>query len=100
MGGEETALDHQAAVGDAVEERLRPVPRRVEADGPPERAGAPQAEAEDQADQPGGEQAEGRLAGVGAMAEAEGEGEDEGRCPEAGSDVGVRGAEQPAIDLR
>jgi len=34
-------LDHQAAVGHAVEERFGPIPRGVEADGPPESTGAP-----------------------------------------------------------
>ena len=34
--GEEVEFDHYATVGDAVEEGLPPVPRSVEADGPPE----------------------------------------------------------------
>ena len=82
-GWREMASDHQAAVGDAVEERLRPVPGCVEADGPPERAGAPQAEAEEETDEAGGEQAERRLAGIAAVAEAEDEGEDQRGGPEA-----------------
>ena len=91
MRGEEMALNHKAAVCDAVEELLRPVPRRVEADGPPERAGAPQAEAEDgDSDARGGEQADRRLARVGPMREAEAEGEQQGRGPKAGSPVAVR----------
>src|SRR5437762_1249037 len=40
MRGEQVVLDHDAAVGYAVEEGLGPVPRGMEADGPPERAGA------------------------------------------------------------
>ena len=43
MRGEKVMLDHDAAVGDAVEKGLRPVPRGMEADGPPQRAGAPEA---------------------------------------------------------
>src|ERR1022692_1962719 len=78
VGGEEMVLDHESAVGDTVEEGLGPIPRGVEADGPPERAGAPEAEAEDDSDQPGGEQSDGRFAGVLAMAEAEEDGEDGG----------------------
>ena len=53
VGGEQMVLDHDSAVSDAVEEGLRPVPCCVEADGPPERAGAPEAEAEDDAYQAG-----------------------------------------------
>jgi hypothetical protein len=90
MRREEMALNHKAAVGGTVEEGLRPVPRRVEADGPPERAGAPQAEAEDDSDERGGEQADGRLAGVGAVDEAESEGEQQGRGPKAGRGLSCR----------
>ena len=45
--GEETALHEAAAVGDAVEEGLAPVPGGVEADAPPQRAGAPEGDDED-----------------------------------------------------
>ena len=62
--GEEMALDHQAAIRNTVEERLRPVPGHVEADGPPQRTSAPQTEAKQKAGQTRGEQAERRLAGV------------------------------------
>ncbi len=71
MGGEEMELDEGSAVGYAVEKRLRPVPRGVEADGPPERTGAPEAEAEEESDKAGAEQADGGLAGIGSVAEAE-----------------------------
>src|SRR5271157_376304 len=76
--GEEMVLDHESAVGDAVEEGLGPVPCGVEADGPPERAGAPEAEAEDQGGQASGEQSEGGLARVVAVAKAEDDGADDG----------------------
>ena len=51
VGGEEAALHEAAGVGDAVEEGLGPVPCGVEADGPPERAGAPEREDEDDSGQ-------------------------------------------------
>ena len=52
--GVEVVFDHEAAVSDAVKKRLRPIPRSVQADGPPERTGAPEAEAEDEAGKSGG----------------------------------------------
>jgi hypothetical protein len=42
MRSEETALHEAAAIGYTIEEGLCPVPGHVEADGPPERAGAPE----------------------------------------------------------
>src|ERR1700691_3255495 len=90
-------LDHGAAVGYSVEERLGPVPRGVQADGPPERAGAPEAEAEDHGGETGGEQADGGFARVVAVAEAEEDGEDEGRGPETKGCV-VAGVEGPLVD--
>ena len=51
--GEQMVFDHESAVRDTIEEGLGPVPRRVEADSPPKRAGTPQAEAEDEAAEPG-----------------------------------------------
>jgi len=97
VGGEEAVLDHEAAVGDAEEEGLRPVPGGVETDGPPESAGAPEAEAEDHAGEAGGEQANGRLAVVIAVAEAEEEGETDGGGPET-EDFAVTGLEEPEIE--
>src|SRR5580704_2062631 len=44
--GEKMVLRHHPTVGDAVEVRLRPIPRGVKADSPPERTGAPQTETE------------------------------------------------------
>ena len=78
VGGEKMMLRHGPAVGDAVEERLRPVPCGVEADRPPQRAGAPETEAEDHAGQAGGEQSDRRFAWIIAVAEAEEEGQDHG----------------------
>src|SRR5208282_5753819 len=97
VGGEETVLDHGPAVGNTVKEGLRPVPRGVEADGPPERAGAPKTEAEDQADQAGGEQSDGGLTRVAPVAEAEEEGAEDGRGPEA-QGFAVAALEQPLVN--
>lgn len=41
---EEMVLDHGSAVGDIVEEGIRPVPGGMEADGSPEGADAPEAD--------------------------------------------------------
>src|ERR1700685_4339669 len=46
VGRQKMVLRHHAAVGDAVEERLRPIPCGVKSDGPPQRTGAPKAETE------------------------------------------------------
>jgi hypothetical protein len=95
--GEEMVLDHGSAVGDTVEERLRPVPGAVEADGPPEGAGAPEAEAEDHGGQAGKEQSDGGLAGVVAVAEPKEDGEDDGCGPEA-QGCTVAGLKGPLVD--
>src|SRR5271166_321808 len=94
---EETLLDHESAVGGAVEEVLRPIPRGVEADSPPQRTGAPQAEAKDEADQSGGKQSHGRFADVALVAETEQEREDEGRGPES-QGCAVAGLERPLVE--
>ena len=90
-------LDHESAVSDTVEEGLGPIPRGVESDGPPERAGTPEAEAEDHSAQSGGEQSDGRFARVAAVAEAEQDGQDCGRGPEA-QGWAVTGLEGPLIE--
>src|ERR1019366_8131869 len=71
VGGEKMVLRHSSAVGDAPEEGLRPVPCGVEADRPPQRAGAPETEAKHHADQAGREHADRRFAWILAVAEAE-----------------------------
>ena len=77
VGGEETALHEAAAVGDAVEEGLAPVPGGVEADAPPQRAGAPEGYDEDYAGEEDLEEAEPVLTGVvGVGIEEEGRSED------------------------
>lgn len=90
-------LHQDSAVGDAVQEGLCPVPCGVEADSPPERAGAPEREGEDEGGEAGGEEAEGRLTGVGAVAEAEDEGEEGGGGPEA-EGVAVGGLEREGVE--
>src|ERR1017187_201440 len=82
VGGEKMVLRHSSAVGDAPEEGLRPVPCGVEADRPPQRAGAPETEAKHHADQAGREHADRRFAWIPAGAEAEEEGQDHGGRPE------------------
>jgi len=54
------------------------VERARRTDGPPERAGAPEADAEDEPDQSSGKQSDGRFAGIALVAEAEEDGEDDG----------------------
>ena len=95
--GEQVEFDHRAAVGYAVEEGLGPVPCGVEADGPPEGAGAPEAEAEDHSGESGGDEADGGLARVAAVAGAEEEGEDQGSAPEAECRA-VGSLEGPAVE--
>src|SRR6059058_3933022 len=68
----------------------------MKADRPPKRARTPQAQAEHQPDQAGGNQADGRFARVAYMAEAEPERSNRGSGPEACS-VSSRDA-QPPID--
>src|SRR5665213_2444070 len=97
MGGEEMAARHQAAVRHAIEKGLRPVPGGVEADGPPQRSGAPEAEAEEKAGETRGEQAERRLARIAAVSYAEEIGQRGGGGPEAEC-VRVARAEMPAIE--
>ncbi len=82
VGGEEVVLHHESAVGHAIQERLGPIPRGVEADGPPERAGAPETEEKEHGSQACGEQPDGRFTGVLAVAEAEEEGQDDSGGPE------------------
>ena len=78
VAGEEMVLSGKSAVGDSVNEGLAPIPCAVEADGPPQRSSAPQAQAPDHASQAGGEQSDGRFSWVVAMAEAKENGEDHG----------------------
>src|SRR5438105_8937282 len=97
MRGEQVVLDHDAAVCYAVEEGLGPVPRGMEADGPPERAGAPETEAKDEADEACGQQADGRLFGIFAVSETEADGEEQRAGPEA-EPLGGAGLEEPRIN--
>src|SRR5579864_261186 len=90
-------LDHESAVGDAVDEGLAPIPRGVKADGPPQRSSTPEAQAPDHASQAGGEQSNGRLSRVAVVAEAEENGENDGRGPEA-QGFAVAGFEGPLIE--
>src|SRR5450755_4044576 len=78
MRGEKMVLRHHPAVGDAVEERLGPIPRSVEADGPPQRAGPPETEAKEQAGQTRREQPDGRLARILAVTQTEEDGKEDG----------------------
>ena len=89
---------HQPAVGDAVEERLRPIPCSVNADCPPERTGAVEGKAEDKADKASAEQSDRRLAGVGAVAETEDKREDERRGPKAEGVAMAGVSEDGAVD--
>src|SRR6185437_4368134 len=82
VSGEQAVGADAATVCDAEEEGLRPVPRSVQTDGPPQRAGAPQAEGEHQARTTGAEKADGGLARIQAMHEAKAEGDEHGRAPE------------------
>ncbi len=97
VSGEEVALDHGAGVGYTVEEGLGPIPRGVEAERPPEGAGAIEGKAEDEAGGSGGEEAERGLARVGAVTETEDEREDKRGRPEA-ERVAVAGVEEDAVD--
>src|SRR5580658_1182227 len=97
VGGEKMVLGHESAVGDAVEERLAPIPRSVEADGEPERAGAPQTEAEDHGGETGGEQPDGGFAWILAVTETEENGKDYGCGPES-QGFAVASLEGPFID--
>src|SRR5579875_989486 len=64
MLAEQMALDQDAAVSRAVEVGLAPVPGGVKTHRPPQRAGVPEAEAEDKAHRSRREEAHRRLAGV------------------------------------
>lgn len=93
--GEEAALHESSGVGDAVEERLGPVPCGVEADGPPERAGAPQGNDENDAGEEDLEEAEGVFASVVGVGKDEERGGEEGGDPE-GDGAGVAGCDAVA----
>ena len=95
--GYQMVLDHEPAVCDAVEKGLRPVPRRVEADGPPERPGAPEAEAENKAGETGGEQTDGGLSGIFAVTETEEDGKNDRRGPKT-ERLAVRRLKKPGIN--
>src|SRR5215469_14301577 len=75
MCREQTVRTDAAAVGHAEEERLCPVPRSVQTDGPPQRTRAPQAEGEHEARTTGAQKADGRLSGVHAVHKTEAEGD-------------------------
>lgn len=47
MRGEKMVLHHESAISNTIEKGLGPVPRGVETNRPPQRASAPQTEAED-----------------------------------------------------
>lgn len=67
MGGEETMLRHQSAVGNAKKEGLDPVPGGMHPDTPPYRAGAPDAKAKKHSGEKDGKQPKRRLAWVAAV---------------------------------
>lgn len=83
MSGEEMVLDHGSAVGDPIEEGLGPVPCGVEPDRPPQRAGAPETEAENHRGQAGRKQSDRRFTWILAVAKSEEDGQDDGGSPEA-----------------
>ena len=86
---EKVALGVGAGVCDAVEEGLGPIPGGVDANSPPEGAGAPEGEGEDSAGETYGEDARGGLSLVAEVSgHEEADGEDKGGDPEA-DDVGV-----------
>src|SRR5208283_4647378 len=70
-GVQQMSLTGEAAVGRAVEVGLGPVPCRVAADGPPRRAGEPDADAEDDADERGLKDADRIFAAVAGVNVAE-----------------------------
>ncbi len=92
VGVEEAAGAEDAAVRNAVEEALCPVPRHVEADGPPQRTGAPEGVAEDDGGKEGHHDAHGIFVGVGEMACAEDERHEECGDPE-GDEASIRGGD-------
>jgi hypothetical protein len=69
----------------------------VAADGPPEGTGAPEAEAEDEAGEAGGDQSDGRFARILAVTKTEEDGQDERGGPVAKCLV-MAGLEEPRID--
>src|ERR1700760_1550684 len=83
MRGEQTVRAGSAAVSNAEEKGLRPVPRSVQADGPPQRTCTPQAECKHQARAAGAEKADRRLPRIQAVQRAEAERYKYGRAPEA-----------------
>src|ERR1035438_5869207 len=83
MRREEMVLDHEPAVGNPVEKRLAPVPRCMKSNGPPQRTGPPQAEAEDHRGQPRRKQSNWRFARIFSVAQAEQKLHQNGRAPEA-----------------
>jgi len=95
VGDEEASLEVTAAVGDAVEEGLAPVPCHMEADAPPERAGTPESNDEDEAGEEDLEESELGFASVGGVSDEEdGRGED-GGDPE-GDGTSVSGGDEIA----
>src|ERR1700761_5334208 len=83
MRGEQTVRAGGTAVSNTEEKRLRPVPRSVQADGPPQRTCTPQAECKHQARAAGAEKADRRLARIQAVQRAEAEGDNHRCTPEA-----------------
>ena len=71
-----------SAVRDRVEKTLAPIPRHVEADGPPEIAGAAEGEAEKEADADDGRDADFCFAGIDEMHGSEEKREERGGRPE------------------
>ena len=81
MRGEKMVLHHESTISNTIEKGLGPVPRGVETNRPPQRASAPQTEAEAQAGKAGGEQADGRLARIVSVTKTEEHGEGDRGCP-------------------
>src|ERR1700723_1918484 len=71
MRGEKMMLDHQPAIRHAIQEGLRPIPRGVKANRPPQRAGAPETQAENQSSKAGRKQTDRRFARIAAVAQSE-----------------------------
>src|SRR5579862_4857848 len=84
-GGEQVTAREQAAIGRAVEVGFAPVPTSMAADGPPSRAGSPDADAKDKADSAGGKNADPVFAAIACMEKAEERGGYPGRLPKGGT---------------